>query len=496
MPYLNDLTDKDKEDQQQSGGPQISAGSQVFGAGGNFPSPQSAQANAQKGSGQFADLSEYLRVNQPQGFGTELAGKVGQDVQQAGDTVQNTGQEFKNRVNASTVQQDKDLVDQATGEKAADFASSEDNVKAFQKQSNAEYMGPDSFADSNDLFAKASGAAETAAGKARAASTEGGRFALLDNYFGRENYTPGQKALDNLIAQNDPNAQQAFSQMQKNADQVATNEQQQEKDLSSYAAQGKSTTEATRAAARNALGIDESGNVISDESGSPKAGAIGNLYGSLKSKADTTRAGYEKATKDIGDALASHDLTTLTPEELSMLGLDYRGGLFGVDPTKYLSAVPESDVNINTTTSKDEAARMKALLKLGGLDDTYLDESQAGTAPTDYTNFDTGRFNSDLAAARSQNLKTLGATEPADQSAFDTVARIAQANKVGDSQFNYMPQTFDQQYDQVNFALQYLNDPNSPMPAPQKAGLLPQVQHAKELLDAYAQRRAAKDLLK
>jgi hypothetical protein len=445
MPYIDSLEDQNKEEQQGET-PQISPGSAVFGAGKNFSNAETAQADAKKAGGQFADLNEYLRVNAPQGFGSQLAGKVDTDVKAAGDTLDQTGQEFKNRVDASTVQQDKDLVNQATGENAADFASNNDNVKAFQKQSNAEYKGPGSFEDTNDLFGKASGAAQTAAGKAKAVSTEPGRFALLDNYFGRPDYSRGQKSLDNLIAQNDPNAQQAFQQMQKDADAVGQQAKGQGGELNSYAAQGNATTAATRTAARGALGIDENGNVIGDQNGGPNAGAIGSLYHNVNSRTQDQQAAYDKDTQDIQKAVAARNLATLTPEEKQMLGLDFPTDLYAIDPSQYLSFVPKTGINLKTAASAADVARMNALTKLADLNDPYFDSSLAGTAPTNFANFDKAGFQN--AITTSKNAYTSKENE-----INSNIQNLVNAARTRDHSL-YTPKSYldqiKQQYDSLN----------------------------------------------
>lgn len=346
MPYLDDISDKDKQaDQSQGGGQQISAGAQVFGATAPATNADTANATAQKGSGQFANLNEYLRVNQPQSFGDQLAGKVGQDVQSAGDTVQNAGDEFKTRVDKATTKENPDLVQQATGANAANFVADPNSVKAFQDQLNANYGGPTSFADAGDLYGSANSAAQTASGKAKAASTEEGRFALLDNYYGRENYSGGQKSLDNLLVQSDPNAQQSFSTIQQNADAVAKKQADQQISLSGYGAAARQTTQDAKAHAQSALGLDASGNVISDSNGNPTAGAIGGLHGQIANEVAAAKAAYEKQLDGF--------------TKMGVTQPDY-----GVNRLNYLN--PETGITRDVVATPQEAARSRALAQLAG----------------------------------------------------------------------------------------------------------------------------------
>lgn len=402
MPFINDISDEEKQ-QAQGGTQQISAGAQVFGASTQNPNAQTATANADKGSGQFADLSNYLRINQPQNFGTQLAGKVGSDIQNEGNAIDQTGQEFKSRADQATVQANPDLVARATGDQAADFAADKANVDAFQKQMKASYAGPTSFSDASDLFNTATGAAQTATQKADAGQSESGRFALLNDYFGNPTYTQGQKSLDNLLVQNDPNAQQAFDQMKQNAQGVADKEKTVESSSNAYGSAARGTTEATSNAARAALGVDASGNVLTDASGNPlNQGAIGTLENTLQNSATSAQAAYDKATQDIQAAVASKDLSKLTPEEKQMLGLELPQDLYKVDPSNYLSFTPKTDINVSTEASKADAARLDALLKLGGLQNSFLDDSVAGTAPTSFAKFDQTGFNNAIGDQQAQ----------------------------------------------------------------------------------------------
>lgn len=369
MPYIDNLDD---DEQLQNGeASQVSSGSQVLGSGSGAPTAQNAQANAKKGSGQFADLGEYLRVNAPQQFGSKLAGKVGDDVAQAGETVQKAGDEFKNRADQSTVVADADLVSRATGEGAADFAADDNNVTAFQNQMNAEYKGPTAFSDARDLYSQATSAAKTAASKAKAGDSEGGRFALLDNYFGRDNYTTGEKSLDNMLVQNDPNSQQAFKQMQENAKAVADQSKQVEAQANTFGSQARGTTEGTKRAAREAIGIDDAGNIVEG------SGAIGGLQSTVNQSLEQRMAKQQAEREAISAALQNRDLTTLTPEQRQLLSLEDVRDLYGLDASKYLSATELSRGGVATV---DQQRRMAALAKLANLENSFLpDADLAGT---------------------------------------------------------------------------------------------------------------------
>lgn len=410
MPYIDeDLLD----DEEQDG--QISAGSGVIGAGG--PSDQQAANTAKKGSGQFANLDEYLRVNQPQAFGENLAGKVGEDVSKASDAVDQTGQQFRSRVDQSTIAPDEDVVSRATGKAPSkqdgqpntmpvydpsEFVKDENNVDAWNKLFNAKYTGPAQFEDSADLFNSATGAAKTAVGKASAANSEGGRFALLDTYFGKPTYSAGQKSLDNLLVQNDTNANQAFDQVQRNADELSRRQREQGAELDNYGTQGKASTEAARKMAREAIGVDDGGNYLEGQ------GALGELNSSVDKRVSDILTKYRTNVGSIKQALANRDFTKLSPQLRQELGADGLNQIFNFNLESYFNAVPESNINKNSVATSDEQRRMAALSKLAELDNTFLpyaDEAGKVGADDAFYSFRKDDLARDIAKAQSDDKK-------------------------------------------------------------------------------------------
>lgn len=389
MPYLSDLEDDDLEQRTQK----FSAGEQVLGAGANTAAK--SQNSPQKGSGNFADLNEYLRVNSPQGFGSQLAEKVGADVTKAQQTLSGVEQDFKSRADQGVVRSDSNLVSEATGDNAADFVKDANKVKAFEAQRDATYKGPSSLADSADLYSQASGAAQTATGKAKAASSEGGRFALLENYFGRDNYNSGQKALDNLLVQNDQNSRQAFKQVEDNANAVANQQRNLETTASQYGANAKAITDNTKKTAREALGIDDSGNLVEGK------GALGGLRKSIDDRTASRSATFDQDVEAISKALADRDASKLTEAQKKIFGtLTGEQTLYNLDPSNYLTQENrETAITKDTTANAEERARLKALQQLADIDEPWLDESVENNEGKALYDFDEARFAQDQAVA-------------------------------------------------------------------------------------------------
>lgn len=392
MAYVQDSFLED-EQQQGNGGP-VTPGS---GTASNAPidasmAPQAAAASSQKKTpGRFADLGEYLRVNQGQNFGGQVAGKIGQDINQGQQSLVNAQDQFKQRADANTVTDSNNLIGQiGTNPESVD-------VNSFAKLRDAQYKGPSSLSDTQDLYNQVQGAAGSAVGKANASKTEGGRFALLDSYYGKPSYSQGQKSLDNVLVQNDPKSQQAFDQMRTNANQLQQNVNNAGVQLGNYGAQAKGQTEATGLNARNALGLDKSGAYAG-------GGAIGNLYDSLQAKSQQAQQGNSAEVSKLQAALSGQDVSGLTPEEINLLGLgDFSGSLYGVDPgANYFRGTESNAFNPGNVASQQDAQRWNALSKLSGNDLSGLvDTSKAGTAPANAGTFDISRFLSDVGSGKS-----------------------------------------------------------------------------------------------
>lgn len=415
MAYVADSYD-DEEDKNGTSGDQIAGGgNQVISSGPSSGSAAPAQAAGPTKSNSYQNLDDYLTANQGSSFGTDFAGKVQSDVAKGADAQNQASGAFKNSVDKSTVYNNQDLTNQALANPSS-FVSDQGNVDQFAKQRDATYGGPNSFADSSDLYQNAYGATKQGSDTAKAAQSEGGRFALLDNYFGTPQYNQGQKGLDNLLVQNNDAAQQGIAQARQNADQSMQNFNQTNQSLNNYATQGRGTTEATKNATRSALGIDSAGNYQAGQ------GALGTSVNDInktatdrKTQADSLLSGYQQSLKQ------PQGLSSLTPDQLSLLGLSQddlvaptyeapqfmgsnnrntitemptintNGGFLGASPGSYLS---EAAINPGTAASADQAARQRALEQLAGVQNPLIAglDNSGNLNDSNLVNFDKSGF--------------------------------------------------------------------------------------------------------
>jgi hypothetical protein len=236
------------------------AGESAIAGGVSEPAGTSQTNGKPTSSDRFQNLNDYLSANQGSGFAGEFSGKVNNDINQAGSAIDSASQQFKDRSDQGTVQEDSGLLNNALSN-PSDFVQNSDNVNKFSKMRDASYSGPSAFSDLGDSYSKAQSATQKSQDVSDAYGSEGGRFALLDNYFGRPDYKQGEKTLDNLLVQNDPQTAQNIQTAKQNTANMQTAFQNAGQNASNYAAGNKGTTEKTRKDTRSALGMDDAGNL-------------------------------------------------------------------------------------------------------------------------------------------------------------------------------------------------------------------------------------------
>lgn len=355
MAFVDDSLFDEEEQNDLSGdagSPQVPGGG--LGSAGTGSTNASASGET---PGRFADLSEYLRVNDDQNFGSQLASKVGEDINQAQSTLGNVEQDFRGRVDANTVRDDAGLINQV---QSAPQSIDQDQ---FARLRDAQYGGPSSLSETPDLYSQSQSASQTATSRANASKTEPGRFALLDNYFGRPNYTQGEKSLDNLLVQNDTDSQQAFNQMRENANQLAQNQQQMGQNLNTFAAQSKADTQGTRDAARGALGIDDDGNYIQGQ------GAIGAVRGDVQNTQEAQQAELDR----IRQALESGNYGEIGEDVRGSVDQYMGTGDYNTGISNFIRLA--DDPTESSVASDEQAQRLAALTRLAGIDSPYGDQT-------------------------------------------------------------------------------------------------------------------------
>jgi len=347
-----------------------------------------AQQQGQPGgtvSGSFTNLQSYLEANKPVQFGQKVAGQVESDIAGAEQAQKEAETGFRGDVSRGTIQRDEGLL------RGVEEAPEKVDVGAFEKMREARYTGPKSFAESQ-YYQPAYSQTERASQAATATETEGGRKAYLQSKYGsgagRYDYTPGQQALDAMLIQQDPQGRRALEAARGRGVQAKERFGTLSSALNQYAGQGAQETAQTRAAARGAIGIDESGQVTAE---SP----ISRLQRGVQGRTMQARANEQAEYQAMLQALRNRDISA---QQAGRFGLTENTRLFNVIPERYLSPGPEpTEAEV---ASPEEQARMAALSRLAGIENTRLPYAElAGTyQPGSRVTFNRDRFFEELGA--------------------------------------------------------------------------------------------------
>lgn len=405
MPYALDPLDQQKQQQQQGQAPAMTSGGMSFGAGSpTAAGPKSAQGAQKQGSG-FVNLGQYMQANKGSGFGQQVAGQVKQGVESAGQQLQQGAQQFgeasnKGRTRWGDVQGEVQGALAGAGDKTSD-----EQVKRIQDYAKAQYQGPESFGQSA-YGAGAMGAVNKAGQEAKAFQSEGGRFALLDQYYGRPKYTQGQKTLDNLLLQNAPGAGARAQAIGNQAKQLQSQAGQTEQQMANLAAQNRQATADTAAQTRGAV-----------------KGAQDQFSQDLNKRYQDFQA---QQAKNYADLQKQYGSGALSQKAFEMMG---------VAPTAHSDYLASFRQQHPDTANMSDDQLQTILQSLGqvdptstmGLDlNTYLQQGQQ-------TNL--GQFASDQDYARSLALQKIAGDEGGPLSAQDR-ALAGSAEKLASPAFN------------------------------------------------------------
>ncbi len=398
MPYFDDPLD-DEEQKKQN---QISGAAPV--AGGNGL-PQQQVQNPQKvtdtGS-HFVDLNQYLKNNNSQQFGQQVASKVQDKIGQANSTLNTANQNVSNQIRSNNQTPTQDQINSSIANPVSADA------KQFQGWENQRYSGPTSAAQTGE-YQQALGSVQDANKTANLANSQGGRETLLQSYFGNGGnpYTAGETKLDNYLLQNsgtfDPN------KLKQQASGLNTQAQVQQQQIASQVGQQVGAVNQSAANARKAIGVDEKGNVI--EGG--QSGAIGQAYGQVNQKVDAANkqraAQLAQIQKDFntsdgyaGDPNSGSNSYEgknfgLSDDEISANGLgQYIGkNIYGINLADYLTP-GSATLNKNQVMTPEERARIQALSNLAGVTDNFA--SGAPQAADSAYTFNHAKLENDIAA--------------------------------------------------------------------------------------------------
>lgn len=399
--YFSGLLDEEQKNKEQaalgSPTPQNQSGQESAIVENNSQPTQPGQGTK---SGSYTNLQSYLDANESAKFGKQVAGQVGETVDEA-NKVQATSQDaFKQRADSSAVGLNQDLLSKLNSDPVS-LAKDREAKENFIKMRDAQYYGPKAFSDAQDLYSNTNQSVTKAENAAKNTEDVSGRKVLLDDYYGsgagKYDYTSGQKKLDNYLIQVDPNSRQAFEDVRGKAKESVNNFSNLTNALDQYGSQKAQETAQTKQATRQALGIDD----LNNETGT---GALGLTKKEVEQAYKDAEAKYGQLSTKAKTQLANRDIDS---DLARQFGLQEGMDIWGVDPTQYYRQ--GNAPTMSTVASKDQAAKIAALYDLAGKDNTYLPDSNvAGTYdPNSTLSFDTERFTSDVKGKESQYYKAI-----------------------------------------------------------------------------------------
>lgn len=344
------------------------------------PLPQANQGVRrvnQAGSG-FTNLQKIVNANKSNQLGTKIAGGIGNQLNTASNTLNNSMQGFNQEIGKAkdTLEQNKLYANntlnkvQTLGAANANEVGDEDFKKFGQIREG--YKGPTAVPNTSNVQQQINNVKQLA----NNANTAQGRFGLLQRFVGQgKQYNAGQQRLDNLLL-----GQTGAKQFADSRRQAATLAQQAQN-----AQQG--ATESVKAVQGQYKGlVDELGNRIGGldndaTAESEAAGMIGDLQTQVRNRtkqfSETEKGLYDRLQaqlKDPRNAVFDQDV-------IDRLGLATGQNLYNTNLLTVANPTFDpSMINEQRVANADEYAKYQALERLAGRNSTYLyDPSKAGT---------------------------------------------------------------------------------------------------------------------
>lgn len=322
-----------------SGG--ASGGSNQSVATGGF---QGKGDTAATSSGAYPNLQQYMTANQNwtnqqgQGLGQEVAGNLNQQGQQAQQNTQNAFGNFENQGSQwqQNTQNAANAFNQGIGN-AAGFV--QNNPQALQQAGQAlgaNYQGPQSLEGANPNLQQQS---QNYQNEAQQTQTEGGRFNLLQQMFGGNNYTSGQQNLDQSLLQTNPQNQQqlqgAFqqaTQQQQNLQNTQALSQQQAQNWGQFGQQ-------TQQQAQQALNSN------------------------INTQAQAIQQQYQQQTAAQAANQAALTSGNISQALATQLGLSNMGSTYGVNAANYMN---NPNITLGDVGTQQQYSQLAALGQLAG----------------------------------------------------------------------------------------------------------------------------------
>lgn len=441
-------TAKKANAQDDSGLTSGSDGTIVSGASGSSGTGQTAPVAKPTDSG-WTNLNSYLNTNQDQAaqMGNDVAGKLTDQATGAQSSLKSVNDDFNSKAVAPTLGTEQANIDAAVQDPTS-YASDSSKLANIQNDLSANYTGPKSIQDDSG-YANAVSKYNTAQQNLSLTGSESGRMNLLQNQYARPDYNQGQQSLDQLLLENNPDAQNSLSNVNNKFSGLMNEIGQATTASQAIAAQKASDAKNTSSYANTAIG-----NAANTQSTTYQD----RLKADIASD-DATRA----QSLAISNAIANNQLTA---EQAKLFGLNGTTNSYGVNAANYLKYDNGTNATANNVTSAEEAAKINALFKLLGQDSSSqysMDPAAHGTYVAPKFNVDTQGYQAALTQAHTaydaalNQKKSVGWYGPNPVSVNDMQAQIQR--DWGDATYN--PNRFADQNSTYNRVWKYINQQKS-----------------------------------
>jgi hypothetical protein len=427
MPFITSDQDLLKQQQAQGQGTDPSAPQSVSqGASGVITGSASgtgSQAGASDkpaSSGAYTNLQDYLNANKDNA--ATLGQNVGNNIRQAGNDASNaindSSNQFSQQVGQGTIknldaasQDASNIVSNARNTTAGQSLSAND-LGRFKDVSTAQYSGPNNWQSAN-VYQPAFDKVQNVQNESNLLSTDSGRYALLQKFFNRPDYTSGQTNLDGLLLNGNQEGRDALASARNDVSGIGNQFQSAQDTGAALAAQTKAQTDQVRNDALSGFNTnrDQENTAVQN-----RLGDIQSHWADEYNQYKNLLGGYKGGELNLNQAQADKLGISNDSRIYQMLN--------GTDPSAYLK---QNAFDASKEVNSNEQAQLAALDQLAqqaGLAQTnkYTDASLAGTQ----------------SLADALDASGFGSAQAGRQTQFDNYAKGANFNAVGDASRDIM----------------------------------------------------------
>lgn len=388
--------------------------------------PTSYANRAGPSGSKFQNINKYLNIQSGGNSKSNIFNKIGSEIDESKNKMQAIPEKFRTIAHTANIIPSFEDVNQIvtpphnrpsntdgrptrlrTAEDLAPWVRNvEEKTPVFRQWLNQQYAGPSDLQAVPHLARENNSEVKKIEGISNSLKNRGGRYALLQNYFGRPNYTPGEKSLDNLLLERGDLPKES-KRLQALAPELRHMSNENQAEAMRIAQDRKWDVDQSRGMAHNMLGVTDNGQLMQNR------GRLGGLVSMAQidkaAERDRRRAYYDRFLNDLQDTNAHPENPALSYQKLNkLLGEPEEGvtatNIYGknINDPRYLEE-PVYDVPEASFLNVPQQVALKALSKLANVEVPFqLPEVPAEVPKKDVVNFKKDLFKNDLAAEKTR----------------------------------------------------------------------------------------------